>query len=302
MDSISPAWLLLAVFLCSMIGRFMLIRAAWEISKPWGIAVLFVPFAPMVFRMKYKELASEGQHWRTATMVLGLAFIGITGGSGSIDQLWDIVPEKWRPEEMQPHHYAQMEEQERPMAAAEPGEVDGQTAEPALDPATAVANPAAVLMHKSFLSKVRNLFGHKEVGAAAPAPGAAQEKTLAAPTKPTNLAERITFMDRLAKASDPRIAVKNEAGSPAASPAIATLTPPLIVPPTLSQRVAANQAEFARLANEYEALKKEKGYLKKWDQEQIKAYNESAAKYQAALAAARAEQTELMKQAAVAKK
>ena len=41
----------------------MLIRAAWEISKPWGFAVLCVPLAPMFFRMNYKELASEGRNW-----------------------------------------------------------------------------------------------------------------------------------------------------------------------------------------------------------------------------------------------
>ena len=46
-----------------MVGRFMLIRAAWEISKPWGIAVDSRPLAPMFFRMNYKELAGEGKDW-----------------------------------------------------------------------------------------------------------------------------------------------------------------------------------------------------------------------------------------------
>jgi hypothetical protein len=91
------------------------------------------------------------------------------------------------------------------------------------------------------------------------------------------------------------------------SPAAATPAPPASsapaapLPPTLPQRVAANQQEFARLSAVYESLKKERGYLKKWDHEAITAYNLEAAKYQAALAAARAEQTELNKQL-VAKK
>jgi hypothetical protein len=42
--------------------------------------------------------------------------------------------------------------------------------------------------------------------------------------------------------------------------------------------------------------------LKKWDQDQIKAYNEQAAKYQADLAKARADQVELNKQIALVKK
>ena len=83
-----------------MIGRAMLIRAAWEISKLWGFAVLCVPFAPMFFRMNYKELAFEGKNWRTATTVFFVAFMAITGSRGSIDDLWAIVPEKFRPADM----------------------------------------------------------------------------------------------------------------------------------------------------------------------------------------------------------
>jgi hypothetical protein len=288
MDNISPAWLLLAVFVCSMIGRFMLIRAAWEISKAWGIAVLTVPFAPMVFRYKYKELASEGQGWRTATMILGLAFMGITGGSGSIDQLWEIVPEKLRPAEMQEHRYAhhvsQLDAQPgEPAEAVEPDEdeeheeapvaASGATpvAAPLVDAAAATANPALALVPKGFMGRIKDMVSRKSAadsGAAKPAAAGA-----AVPAK--------------------------TATGPAA---IATLTPPLTIAPTLSQRVAANQQEFARLAEVYESLKKEKGYLRKWDQDAIKAYNGEAAKYQAALAAARAEQVEINKQASLAKK
>jgi recombinational DNA repair ATPase RecF len=67
------------------------------------------------------------------------------------------------------------------------------------------------------------------------------------------------------------------------------------VPPSYAERVAANQQEFARLSEVYESLKRERGYLRKHDDEGIRAYNAEAAKYQADLAKARAEQTELIK-------
>src|SRR3954469_21035460 len=99
MSAPSPVFLLLAALVCSIVGRALLIRAAWEISKAWGIAVLFMPFAPMVFRMKYKELANEGKNWRTMTLVFGISFFIVTGSTGSLDELWTLVPEKFRPAE-----------------------------------------------------------------------------------------------------------------------------------------------------------------------------------------------------------
>jgi len=284
MDSLSPAWLLLAVLICSMIGRFMIIRAAWEISKPWGLAVLCVPLAPLVFRMKYKELAGEGQHWRTATTVLFLAFVGITGSTGSIDDFWDVVPQKWRPAQYAEHQEPVVsDEPSTASAAEEPEERDEEAAavatagQPA--PAMASAQATPVLGHKGFMTRIATLVS----------PAAAQAATTpATPTIPATPAP---------PASAPPPPAQPVGGTP-----IATLMPPLKIAPTWSQRVATNQAEFARLGEVYETLKKEKGYLKKWDNEAINAYNAEAAKYQAALVAARAEQSELMKQSAVAKK
>ena len=97
--------------------------------------------------------------------------------------------------------------------------------------------------------------------------------------------------------NEANIAAAAKAGqlAPGTTLAIATLTPPLPIPMTLAERAAANQQEFKRLEDVYEALKRERGYLKKGDQAAVEAYNTAAAKYQAALAKARAEQTELMK-------
>ena len=223
MDSLSPIYLLLAAVVCSFVGRALLVRAAWEISKGWGLAVIFVPLAPMFFLMNYKELRGEGKNWRTASVILFLAFMGITGSTGSFSDLWEIVPNSLRPAKYAEHQDSSPEE-----AAAE----------------AAVESP--------------------EDGSA--------------PAKP---------------AATPAVVA-------AAAPVIPVATPP--PGPTLAQRLAANQAEFKRLAEVYEGLKKERGYLKKWDQEAINSYNDEAKKYQTALAAARAEQVELNKQIVLVKK
>jgi hypothetical protein len=259
MSSLSPAYLLLAAVICSMVGRALLLRAAWEISKPWGFAVLCVPLAPMFFRMNYKELAGEGQNWRIATTIFAVAFFAVTGCSGSLGDLWQVVPGKLRPAQ-----YAAHETPEKPetSAAAEEPEESVEPESAALAPHPAMAKLAPALAQPTLLGRVAAILKSKN---AAPAP---------APTTP----------------------------APQAALTIATLTPPLIIPPTLAERVAANQAEFARLGEVYETLKKEKGYLRKGDHEAVAAYNTGAAQYQAALAAARAEQVELNKQRTVAKK
>ncbi len=257
MDSISPAWLLLAALVCSLVARFMIVRAAFSISKGWGFAVIFLPLAPMFFRWNYKELAHEGKSWGFATAFFAAAFFVVTGSTGSADELWSLVPEKWRPAEYASHEMAEEPETEViAKSAEEPEEGDGAEA------------PGTV-----------------------PTPQVAVAKIAPAPAKPG-------FFGRIAAMMHAQPAAPAAPGKTSTKPA-ATPAP---AAPTFAQRVAVNQAEFARLGVVYENLKKEKGYLRKWDNEAITAYNAEAAKYQAALAAARAEQTELNKRASVAKK
>lgn len=212
MNSIPPIVFLLAALLCSLVGRLMLVRAASAVSTGWGLAVLFLPFAPFFFRIKHKEKAQAGSYWRLATVPLIACFF-LAGGSDSFSELdglkfWEKKPALAAVKDDKP-------------ALKVPGEVD-------------------------------------------------HEVKIAAAAKAGQLA-------------------------PAALPEIAKLTPPLPVPMTLAERAAANQREFARLEEVYESLKRERGYLKKGDQAAVTEYNTAAAKYQAALAKARAEQTELMK-------
>lgn len=212
MNSIPPVVFLLLAILCTLVGRLLLVRAASAISTGWALAVLFLPFAPFFFRMKYKEQAQAGGYWRLATVPLIACFF-FAGGSDSFSELDDL--KFWEKKS---------------------AEVVAASGEPEFEDPEELDN----------------------------------EENIAAAAKAGTLA-------------------------PGATLEIATLTPPLPIPMTLAERAAANQQEFKRLEDVYEGLKRERGYLKKGDQAAVEAYNTAAAKYQAALAKARAEQTELMK-------
>jgi pyruvate/2-oxoglutarate dehydrogenase complex dihydrolipoamide acyltransferase (E2) component len=212
-----------------MVGRALLIRAAWEISKGWGIAVLCLPLAPAFFRWTYKELAHEGQSWRTAATAFGILFFAITGSSGSLDELWTIVPERFRPASL------------------------AVTSEPTVQAANA-----------------------------------SDEAATAQP-----LGRKGAFLRKQAAETTAVAATPVVAATPAVVPEVVQLTP--VIRP-LAERMVANQREFARLGEMYEQLKKDRGYLRKGDQEAVATFNTEAAKYQYALAAARTEQMELNKQ------
>ena len=210
MNSIPPIVFALVALLCSLVGRLMLVRAAWKISVGWGLTVLAVPFGPFFFRMKHKEIAQAGSYWRLATVPFIACFFLAGGDASELDDL-----KFWQ----------------KKSAIVEAGD-DG-----------------AALKDPEKLDKVENITPAAKAGQLAPG----------------------TVLE------------------------IAALTPPLPVPMTLSERSAVNQREFTRLETVYEGLKQERGYLKKGDQAAVAEYNSAAAKYQAALAKARAEQTELMK-------
>jgi hypothetical protein len=74
---------LIAALVCSLIGRILLVTAAFGVSVGWGLTVLFVPFGPLFFRMSYKELAYPTRYWRLATGPLLLLFF-VNGGTDSV--------------------------------------------------------------------------------------------------------------------------------------------------------------------------------------------------------------------------
>jgi hypothetical protein len=213
MPSVPPYVFLLAGLMCSLIGRGLLIRAAFSVGKGWGLSVLLVPLAPLFFRWSYKELALQGRHWRTATVACTAIFC-VTGGSGSLSD----IPSKWTS--------------------------NGDLAEAEDAPALSTAGS------NRFLARIAGLVAPSDSSVpSALVPGATLEH------------------------------------APEAASAVRVVSTP--------ERLAANQREFARLVDVYAGLKQERGYLRKADVPAIAAFNAQAAKYQADLATARAEQAEL---------
>lgn len=83
MNAVPSLVFLFAALGCSVVGRAMLVGAAFGVGPGWGISVILVPFAPFFFRLSYPELAQRSRYWRLATVPLTLLFF-ITGGSTSL--------------------------------------------------------------------------------------------------------------------------------------------------------------------------------------------------------------------------
>lgn len=124
---------------------------------------------------------------------------------------------------------------------------------------------------------------------------------------PSKIVAALTHTEPAAEAKAPTPAATPSAAAPSATPskAVAASTAAMAPAPkvlTIEERKQANRQEFDRLAEWYENLRRERGYLKKGDSAAVEAYNAEAAKYQAALQLAKVEQAELAKLTATAKK
>ncbi|MEP6670435.1 MAG: hypothetical protein ABJF10_14845 [Chthoniobacter sp.] len=222
MPAIPAIAFLLAFLACSLVGRLLLVKAAFGVSPPWGLAVLLVPFGPFFFRMKHREIAHPTRHWRRGAMLLLVLFFVNGGNADSV------------------HALTEFGKTGGPIAAA--GDTQFHLPVPA-QVVAAVGQPAPV-------------------PAATPAPPAAG-----------------------APAATPSKAVAASAST--MSPAPKVLSP--------AERIEANRKEFERLAEWYDNLKHERGYLRKGDDAGVAAFNVDAAKYQTALQLAKTEQAELAK-------
>ncbi|HUE40442.1 MAG TPA: hypothetical protein VMO75_00790 [Chthoniobacterales bacterium] len=58
---------------CSLIGRILLIGAAFGVSVWWGLGV-FLPFGPMLFRLNYPDRAPVSRYFRLAVLPCLLAY------------------------------------------------------------------------------------------------------------------------------------------------------------------------------------------------------------------------------------
>ena len=59
--------------LCILIGRILLIRAAFGISVWWGLGI-FLPFGPLLFRLNYPDLAPLSKTFRLIALPCILAY------------------------------------------------------------------------------------------------------------------------------------------------------------------------------------------------------------------------------------
>jgi hypothetical protein len=70
--------------LCILIGRILLIRAAFGVSVGWGLGI-FLPFGPLLFRLSYPDLAPLSKTFRLVALPCILAYFVLRSGpmSGS---------------------------------------------------------------------------------------------------------------------------------------------------------------------------------------------------------------------------
>lgn len=57
---------------CVLIGRVLLVSAAFSVSVWWGLGV-FLPFGPLLFRLSYPDLAPMSRYFRLAALPCFLA-------------------------------------------------------------------------------------------------------------------------------------------------------------------------------------------------------------------------------------
>ena len=58
---------------CALIGRLLLIGAAFGVSVWWGLGV-FLPFGPLLFRLSYPDLAPTSRYFRLAVLPCVLVY------------------------------------------------------------------------------------------------------------------------------------------------------------------------------------------------------------------------------------
>jgi hypothetical protein len=67
---------------CAFIGRILLISAAFGVSVCWGLSI-FLPFGPLIFRLKHPDLAPLSRKFRLAVLPCLLAYFVLRGPTTS---------------------------------------------------------------------------------------------------------------------------------------------------------------------------------------------------------------------------
>ena len=77
--------------LCSLIGRILLIGAAFGVSVGWGLGI-FLPFGPLLFRLSYPDLAPLSRTFRLVALPCVLAYFVLRPGPPDYDKFFKHKP------------------------------------------------------------------------------------------------------------------------------------------------------------------------------------------------------------------
>jgi hypothetical protein len=83
---VSLVFLAVAI-ICILIGRILLIRAAFGVSIGWGLGI-FLPFGPMLFRISYPDLAPWSRSFRLIALPCILAYFVFRPGPPNYDRFF----------------------------------------------------------------------------------------------------------------------------------------------------------------------------------------------------------------------
>jgi hypothetical protein len=72
---------------CILIGRILLIGAAFGVSVGWGLGI-FLPFGPILFRISYPELAPWSRTFRLIALPCILAYFVLRPGPPNYDRFF----------------------------------------------------------------------------------------------------------------------------------------------------------------------------------------------------------------------
>ena len=72
---------------CILIGRILLIGAAFGVSVWWGLGI-FLPFGPLVFRLSYPDLAPLSRTFRLIALPCILAYFVLRPGPPNYDKFF----------------------------------------------------------------------------------------------------------------------------------------------------------------------------------------------------------------------
>ena len=73
--------------LCILIGRILLIGAAFGVSVWWGLGI-FLPFGPLLFRLNYPDLAPLSRTFRLIALPCILAYFVMRPGPPNYDKFF----------------------------------------------------------------------------------------------------------------------------------------------------------------------------------------------------------------------